>query len=89
MTTLETLALALYRSVVGNPVATWDSMSEDERGAALRWARDGLTGILEPSRATMNAGAFYFIQHGGPAGEYEMSMARQAFRAMLNRILTS
>jgi hypothetical protein len=44
---LQTLALALHRSVRSNPDATWETMTTRERDDALQWARDGLLAIRD------------------------------------------
>lgn len=38
----------------------------------------------EPTRAMLNAMAFYHIQHAGAAGDVEISLARSSYRAMLS-----
>lgn len=52
---------------------------EDLRSGAVR---------LVPGEAThdmQNAMAFYHINHAGPAGDAEMSLARSSYKAMLSR----
>lgn len=50
-------------------------------------ARAALLAIREPDRSVLNKGAFYHIDHGGAAGDVEISLAKQSFRAMIDAIL--
>jgi hypothetical protein len=46
-----------------------------------------LQALREPDRETANRGAFYCIQHAGPAGDHEIWQATRVWQAMIDRVL--
>ena len=52
----QELAVALFRSVTGDPEASWGTMSSEERDDALQWAGDALEVLREPNEAMADAG---------------------------------
>lgn len=50
-------------------------------------ARAAIEAMQEPTKDMLSAGAYYHIRHAGPAGNIEIGLAEDAYKAMVKAAL--